>query len=212
VEQKRQSKLELQMLQSQINPHFIYNTLESISMMATIHDDDTTSEMASNLGSILRYGINKTKEEVTVKEEIDNLEKYIYLQDIRFHSVYRIVIQVDPELYSVDIVKLILQPIVENAIYHGMKDIRSGGEILVRGYQTDKKTMIFEVEDNGSGMSAELTRDLNDYINDRNNLFHSIGLRNVNKRIKIKYGEEYGLTILSEANFTKVVVKLPIVI
>lgn len=212
VEQIRQSKLELQMLQSQINPHFIYNTLESISMMATIHDDDTTSEMASNLGSILRYGINKTKEEVTVKEEIDNLEKYIYLQDIRFHSVYRIVIQVDPELYSVHIVKLILQPIVENAIYHGMKDIRSGGEILVRGYQTDKKTMIFEVEDNGSGMSAELTRDLNDYINDRNNLFHSIGLRNVNKRIKIKYGEEYGLTILSEANFTKVVVKLPIVI
>ncbi|MFT4144295.1 MAG: sensor histidine kinase [Mobilitalea sp.] len=209
VEQIRQSELELQMLQSQINPHFIYNTLESISMMATIHDDDTTSEMATNLGSILRYGINKTKEEVTVKEELDNLEKYIYLQDIRFHSVYTITINVDPELYSIHIIKLILQPIVENAIYHGMKDIRSGGKIIINGYKQDKKQLIFEIEDNGKGMTDQLTKDLNDYINDKNNLFNSIGLRNVNKRIKIKYGDEFGLEIQSKPNeSTKVIVKL----
>ncbi len=211
VEQIRQSELELQMLQSQINPHFIYNTLESISMMATIHDDDTTSDMAANLGSILRYGINKTKEEVTVKEELDNLEKYIYLQDIRFHTVYTITLHVDPELYSIHIIKLILQPVVENAIYHGMKDIRSGGRIIITGYKRDTNLLIFEIEDNGKGMTGQLLQDLNDYINDKNNSFSSIGLRNVNKRIKIKYGDEFGLEIQSEPNSgTKVIVRLPI--
>lgn len=211
IEQIRQSELELQMLQSQINPHFIYNTLESISMMATIHNDESTSEMAYNLGSILRYGINNTKEEVTVKEELDNLEKYIYLQEIRFHSAYTITINVSPELYHIKIIKLILQPIVENAIYHGMKDIRSEGKITVDGYKTGSKLLIFEIEDNGKGMTESLTKDLNDYINDKNSLFSSIGLRNVNKRIKIKYGDEYGLEIQSQTNIsTKVVVRLPI--
>lgn len=211
IEQIRQSELELQMLQSQINPHFIYNTLESISMMATIHDDEATSEMAFNLGSILRYGINKTKEEVTIREELDNLEKYISLQEIRFHSVYTITINVSPNLYNIYIIKLILQPVVENAIYHGMKEIRSGGKIIVTGYKTDNKVLVFEVEDNGKGMTESLTRDLNDYINDKNNLFNSIGLRNVNKRIKIKYGDEYGLEIQSKTNTsTKVIIRLPI--
>lgn len=211
IEQIRQSELELQMLQSQINPHFIYNTLESISMMATIHNDDSTSEMAYNLGSILRYGINKTKEVVTVREELDNLEKYISLQEIRFHSVYTITISVSPDLYDIYITKLILQPIVENAIFHGMKDIRSGGKIIVTGYKTDNNLLVFEVEDNGKGMTDSLTKDLNDYINDKNNLFSSIGLRNVNKRIKIKYGDEYGLEIQSIADIgTKVIVRLPI--
>jgi two-component system sensor histidine kinase YesM len=211
IEQIRQSELELQMLQSQINPHFIYNTLESISMMATIHDDNTTSEMAANLGSILRYGINKNKTEVTVREELDNLEKYIYLQDIRFHSVYTITIDVDPDLYSIQIIKLILQPIVENAIYHGMKDIRSNGKIMISGYKVNKNVLIFEIVDNGNGMTEILTKDLNDYINDKNNLFNSIGLQNVNKRIKIKYGDEYGILIQSShESGTKVIVRLPI--
>ncbi len=211
LEQIRQSELELQMLQSQINPHFIYNTLESISMMATIHDDNTTSEMASHLGSILRYGINKNKTEVTVSEELDNLQKYIYLQEIRFHSLYTIKVVVDPDLLVVHIIKLILQPIVENAIYHGMKDIRSGGEIRVTGYKKNKSLMIFEVVDNGKGMSEALSNDLNDYINDKNDLFKSIGLRNVNKRIKIRYGEQYGLLIESSLEAgTKVIIRIPI--
>jgi two-component system sensor histidine kinase YesM len=167
--------------------------------------------MASYLGSILRYGINKNKNEVTVSEELDNLEKYIYLQDIRFHNVYTIKINVDPNLHIINIIKLILQPVVENAIYHGMKDIRSGGEVVVNGYKMDKNILIFEVVDNGKGMSEKLTKDLNDYINDRNNLFNSIGLRNVNKRIKIRYGEAYGVVIESEPGVgTKVIISLPI--
>jgi two-component system sensor histidine kinase YesM len=106
---------------------------------------------------------------------------------------------------------LILQPIVENAIYHGMKDIRSGGKIIITGYKQDKKLLIFEIEDNGKGMTDQLSKDLNDYINDKNNLFSSIGLRNVNKRIKIKYGDDFGLEIQSKPNSsTKVIVRLPI--
>lgn len=211
VEQIKKNELELQMLQTQINPHFIYNTLESISMMATINDDDITSEMASNLGSILRYGINKNKSETTVNEELEQLNKYISLQNVRFGSVYTFSIKVDPKLYVITIIKLILQPIVENAIYHGMSDVRSGGLIVVSGFCQDKNTLIFEISDNGKGMSQEQTKILNDYINDKNNLFKSIGLRNVNKRIKLRYGEEYGLFIESSPESgTTVIVKLPI--
>jgi two-component system sensor histidine kinase YesM len=125
--------------------------------------------------------------------------------------VYTITINVDPELYSIHIIKLILQPIVENAIYHGMKDIRSGGRITINGYKQNKELLVFEIEDNGRGMTDQLSKDLNDYINDKNNLFSSIGLRNVNKRIKIKYGESFGLEIQSKPNLcTNVIVRLPI--
>jgi two-component system sensor histidine kinase YesM len=199
------------MLQSQINPHFIYNTLESISMMATINDDDTTSDMASALGSILRYGISNYNAEVLVKDEIDNLEQYILLQDIRFNSMYTISIKMDSDIQSLRIIKLILQPIVENAIYHGMKNVRSNGKIEVIG-NNEREILNFYVVDNGKGMDTKQTKLLNEYINDQNNCFKSIGLRNVNKRIKLRYGNDYGLFISSNPESgTKVHIKVPCV-
>lgn len=207
----KQGELEIQMLQSQINPHFIYNTLESISMMATINDDDTTSDMASALGSILRYGISNYNTEVLVKDEINNLEQYILLQDIRFNSMYTISINIDPNIESLSMIKLILQPIVENAIYHGMKNVRSNGKIEIIG-DKDGEILNFYVIDNGKGMDSKQTELLNGYINDQNNSFKSIGLRNVNKRLKLRYGDNYGLFISSDPlSGTKVHVKLPCV-
>lgn len=198
VEKINQSQLELQMLQAQINPHFLYNTLESISMMAVINNDETTSDMAANLGAILRYGISNYDEEVSLGDEILNLEKYIELQEIRFSSIYTISIEIDPVLYSVRMIKLILQPIVENAVYHGMSQTRSGGEIIVSAARIHKKILEFRIADNGIGMEEEPLRNLNEYIQGENELFSSIGLRNVNKRIKLRYGKEYGVTITSQ--------------
>ncbi|WP_310603307.1 cache domain-containing sensor histidine kinase [Anaerosporobacter sp.] len=209
--QIKQGETELQMLQSQINPHFLYNTLESISMMATINDDPTTSEMASDLGQILYYGISKNKTEVSLEEELSILGRYIHLQEIRFHDSYSIQIDVPAELYSITIIKLILQPVVENAIYHGMNTIRTGGKIMVTGYQ-EHSTLFLIVSDNGKGMDSTTVKNLNDYINDKNDTFKSIGLRNVNKRLKLRYGESYGLTIASDVSSgTIVTITLPVI-
>lgn len=210
LSQIKQSEAELQMLQSQINPHFLYNTLESISMMAVINDDDTTSEMADDLGKILYYGISKNKTEVTLAEEISVLERYIHLQDIRFHDSYSIKIDIPDNLKEIVMIKLILQPIVENAIYHGMSTIRNHGLITISGYQKDS-VLFLCVEDNGIGMDETSLKDLNGYINDENDKFKSIGLRNVNKRIKLRYGNAFGLHIESSpAEGTKVTISLPV--
>jgi len=200
LQQIASNKLELQMLQSQINPHFLYNTLESISMMATINDDDTTSDMATNLGSILRYSISNINQLVTLGDEISQLRKYIALQECRFGSQYHITIDIEPNYYSIIMPKLILQPIVENAIYHGMSTIRSNGKIVITAEKPDANTLLLIVSDNGIGMTEQKLQDLNDYIQEKNNLFKSIGMRNVNRRIQLFCGSEYGLKVESTLN------------
>lgn len=191
------SEMELQMLQAQINPHFLYNALESISMLAVMNDDDQTSEMAANLGHIMRYGISNYNVEVTLYEEIFNLKKYIAFQEMRFKSIYTISIDISPELYSIKMIKMIIQPILENAIYHGMKDTVCDGKITISAGIKSKNVLEFVVADNGGGMTAEEVLDLNDYIQGNNHKYKSIGLRNVNRRIKLQYGENYGLTVES---------------
>ena len=207
----KQKDLELQMLQNQINPHFLYNTLESISMNAEINDDESTSEMATALGKILRYSISKTNTQVTIREEINNLNDYILLQNARFKDIFRIDVHINPAIYENTIIKLVLQPIVENAINHGMESRRSGGIITVTGFQEDSH-IIFNVSDNGKGMEADLVLKLNDYVDELNNSFKSIGLKNVNRRIKLHYGNEFGITVFSTPNEgTTVQVKIPVI-
>jgi len=204
----RQKELELQMLQNQINPHFLYNTLESISMSALINKDDRTSEMASLLGNILRYGIGQNEDYVTVREEVRYLNDYIRLQKSRF-DYYSIVVDVEDAILDQRMIKLVLQPILENAIYHGMVHVKNNGVIKLIGYRNGDN-LVFEISDNGKGMEDEQVLALNEYINDRNESFQSIGLKNVNKRIKLHYREEHGLRIYSsKGTGTKVVVTLP---
>ena len=211
VEKITSSELELQMLQAQINPHFLYNTLESISMMAAINNDDATADMAALLGSLLRYSISDFNRLVTLSDELAQLRKYIQLQEQRFHSQYQIDVNIDPKFYTITTPKMILQPIVENAIYHGMASVRSGGKILVTAEQPDRSTLLLTVHDNGTGMTEQQVKDLNGYINEENNLFKSIGMRNVNRRIQLFCGLEYGLTIESSpAKGTTVYVRIRI--
>ena len=192
------SELELQMLQAQINPHFLYNALESISMLAIMNDDDQTSEMASNLGHILRYGISNYNAEVSLYEEIESLKKYIAFQEMRFKSSYSITIDISPKLYDVKMIKMIIQPILENAIYHGMKDVIKDGKIVISAEIKDKNILELIVYDNGIGMTQEEVHDLNEYIQGNNQKYKSIGLRNVNRRIKLQYGEKYGVFVKSQ--------------
>lgn len=209
IDQITQKDLELQMLQNQINPHFIYNTIESIHMMAEINNDDETSLMARSFGKILRYGISKTQKIVSVKDEVENLNDYVQLQKIRFSNKFNIVINISEDIYQCKIIRLILQPLVENAINHGISSRLKDGLICVEGWK-DGPNLIFQISDNGKGIAEGELSNLNDYINGLNNDFKSIGLKNVNKRLQLHYGEGYEIRIFSKFNEgTTVRVNLP---
>lgn len=210
ADELEKKKLEISMLQMQINPHFLYNTLESISMMAEINDDLEAANMAASLGRIMRYSLGSQSEFVLLSEEIYCLNEYIQLQKERLSNV-EFDEHIDYTLYEQKTIRLLLQPIVENAINHGMNQMRTGGLISITG-SYDGSNIVLEVSDNGKGMSKQDEQLLNDYINDKNTAFTSIGLKNVNKRIKLYFGEAYGLQIRSEQNCgTSVLITLPFI-
>ncbi|QGQ95038.1 sensor histidine kinase [Paenibacillus psychroresistens] len=208
----RKKEAEMNALQSQINPHFMYNTLESIRMTAELNDDTVTAKMTLILGKLLRYSINPKDRLVTIGDEIEHLKNYIMLQNFRFKDKFELIIEMDQELIDIPIIKLIFQPIIENAIFHGLETMIGKGEIKITGYQAENKT-IFLIEDNGIGMTAEQLEKLNDpdvteiHSGDAS---RGIGLKNVNERIKLHYGEIYGIKITSEqGKGTTVSLELP---
>ena len=207
--QIEQKELELKQLQIQINPHFIYNTLESIHMMAEINDDFETSTMAQSFGAIIRYSMNRKINTVLLKDEIAIIDNYIYLQKIRFDQLFIIENKISDDVLNCKIIKMIIQPLIENSINHGLSQCSSNGKIIIQGDHFEDKLLI-TISDNGIGMSDEKVKALNDYVNDKNNDFNGIALRNVNRRLKLKYGDEYGLIIYSVENKgTSVVLTLP---
>ena len=207
-----QKELELQQLQNQINPHFIYNTLESIHMMAEINENYETSIMAEYFGSIIRYSMNKKVNTVTLKEEIKIINNYIYLQKVRFDSLFTIDNLISSDVADCQIIKMIIQPLIENSIYHGLSQCSSNGKIIIQAMHVENN-LIITVSDNGKGISDEKLHLLNEYINDKNNEFKGIALKNINKRLKLNYGNEYGLEIFSVLNNgTSMVLTLPYIL
>jgi len=207
-----QKDLELKQLQNQINPHFIYNTLESIHMMAELNDDEETSIMAEYFGSIIRYSMNRKINTVKLKEEINIIDNYIYLQKIRFDQLFIIENLITEDVLECEIIKMIIQPLIENAIYHGLSECSSNGKIIIQGQKIGNE-LLLTISDNGIGIQAEALKDLNDYINDKNNKFKGIALRNINRRLKLNYGEQYGLEIFSVfGHGTSMVLTLPYII
>jgi two-component system sensor histidine kinase YesM len=208
----RKKEAELNALQTQINPHFIYNTLESIRMMAIMNDDTDTSEMVSILGKLLRYSINTKNQLVKVKDELEHLKNYLMLQNCRFEDKFELNLEIPEELYDISIIKLIFQPIVENAIYHALETLDGKGVIAIGGGYGEKG-IFFEIRDNGVGMTEEelekLIQRANDFTPISGNA-RGVGLRNVNERIKLYYGEEYGMRIFSRVGVgTTVRLELP---
>jgi two-component system, sensor histidine kinase YesM len=209
----RKKEAEMRALQSQINPHFIYNTLETIRMMAELNDDDRVAAATYYLGQMLRYSLTKGDETGTVASELEHLEHYLYLQNIRFSDRFSLKQNIPAELLALPMLKLIFQPIVENSIYHGLEKRDGEGVITISGYTLGADTF-FELEDNGVGISREKAERLNEcfekllYDGDGSSK-RGIGLQNVNERIKLHYGTESGLRIDGKLGVgTTVVIKL----
>ncbi len=210
--QYRKQEAELRALQSQINPHFIYNTLETIRMTAVIHDDDEISEMTFVLGKLLRYSINRENEMVTVHQEMEHLRNYMILQNYRNANRFEIDIFILEELHNYQMIKLIFQPIVENAIFHGLDEIEGKIRIAISS-SIEGNIVIYKIKDNGVGMEPDTMQKLIENMNIdvmNSDLKSGIGLRNVNERIKLYYGEQYGLYLDSKlGQGTEVMLHLP---
>ena len=207
-----QKDLELKQLQNQINPHFIYNTLESIHMMAELNDDEETSIMAEYFGAIIRYSMNRKVNTVKLRDEINIIDNYIYLQKIRFDQLFVIENLINEDVLDCEIIKMIIQPLIENSIYHGLSECSSNGKIIIQGQKIGNE-LLLTISDNGIGIESNILKDLNDYINDKNNKFKGIALRNINRRLKLHYGDKYGLEIFSVlGSGTSMVLTLPYII
>lgn len=196
----RKKEAELNALQAQINPHFIYNTLESIRMMARINHDLDTANMVSTLGSLLRYSINTKNQMTTIKEEIEHLGNYLILQNHRFENKFELELEIPEILLNIKIIKLIFQPIVENAIYHALEIIEGKGVIKIKAYEIAQGVCI-DIEDNGIGMAEEQLEFLKQRANDFSAVqsdSRGVGLRNINERIKLYYGDKYGMQFFSQ--------------
>ncbi|MGF7430271.1 sensor histidine kinase [Thermoanaerobacterium thermosaccharolyticum] len=186
----KEKDAELKALQAQINPHFLYNTLDSINWIAIEHKIPEISKIVNSLASILRYSINKGNDISTVEKEINHVESYIIIQKIRFKDKFEADFNIDKRILPYKTIKLILQPLVENAVIHGIESYEGKGEILINGYLSEEGNIIFEVINNGNLIDLDLVNDiLNTPADDRENY----GIKNVNERIKLYYGKQYGL-------------------
>lgn len=216
IEENRQSernkrKSELDALQAQINPHFLYNTLDSIVWMGEAGKNSEVVRMTSSLAKLFRISINKGKEYITLAQEIEHVESYLIIQQMRYGDKLNYKIEMDPALKKIRIVKILLQPIVENAIYHGIKQLPGDGMIEIRVNREDDK-LIIEIEDNGMGMSEETIQKLLGGEINPEAKGSGVGVYNVDQRIKLYYGDDYGLSIDSEVfEGTTITLTLPIV-
>lgn len=190
---QKQKRLELKALQAQINPHFLYNTLDSINWMARAHHARDISKMVSALGTFFRHSLNKGNEYTTIENELKQIESYTDIQKIRYDEKFDITFDVDEDLLHCTIIKLSVQPLVENCILHGFEEIDEGGIISIKVFKADEYIYI-EVADNGCGTDTdELNNTLAKEIDD-NEPIEKYGLSNVNLRIKLYFDESCGLS------------------
>ncbi|BDG36118.1 sensor histidine kinase [Saccharococcus caldoxylosilyticus] len=210
-EQEKKRKLEFAVMHAQINPHFLYNTLYSIKSLCDMGMNREASLMISALSNFFRISISKGQEFISIEEEIEHIKSYLFIQEMRYGDNFSYEIDVDQNILSSRIIKLTLQPLVENAIYHGVKQKRGKGTILVKGYYIND-TIYFEVIDNGVGMEADKVKEIMAALNNKEeNAALGIGLRSVHERIQLHYGPSYGINIESElGKGTKVTVTVPV--
>ena len=212
VEQENKRTAEMKSLQEQIKPHFLYNTLDTISWMARDYDAEDIVRLVDALTNMFRIGLSHGKDIITVKEEITHVSNYLYIQKIRYKDKLNYVIHVDESLYAIEVPKLILQPLVENAIYHGVKAKRGGGTITITGVP-EGENLVFTVQDDGAGMPQEKVEELNRRMSERSVLDEkkSFGLFYIRERIQLCYGKGYGVHVESTlGEGTRVTITLPL--
>ncbi len=193
-DQKTLHRAELELLQAQINPHFLYNTLDSIVILAENHRNEEVVQMVTSLSAFFRNSLNKGRDIITLRAERDQVTSYLEIQQIRYSDILHYEIQIPDALLDCMVPKLVLQPLVENALYHGTKNKRGLGSIFITG-QNLGDDMLLQVKDDGAGMNEEQIQTLQSGVyEDRHT---GLGLVNVHKRIKLYCGEKYGLTFES---------------
>lgn len=223
----KKKEAELKALEAQINPHFLFNTLDCINFMARKHKVYEISDMVIALGELMRISIKKDLNIITVKDEIGYIQNYMTIQKIRYKEKLELKIDIYDDVFSVKIPKLILQPLLENAVVHGIEGKMGNGTITINGYRSECD-IIFEIKDDGVGFDAEkvkkmLEHNFSEYENMNRDVLmmkqseaeyerssSNIGLYNVDMRIKLMYGMKYGLSIKSKiGEGTEISVKLP---
>jgi len=222
IKESYQNKLitldsQMKALEAQINSHFLYNTLESINSIAEIEEVESIAVMTKALGDMFRYSIKTESELVPIEDELAHVNNYLTIQKIRYEDKIDFRFEIEEDLAKFKVLKLILQPIIENALYHGLESTKNKGTVTVKVYREDER-ITFEVEDDGIGMSPEQLQELRSLLGEPpafSELGHrdkrSIGLKNVHSRISLYYGSEYGLTLESELDQgTKVILRVPI--
>jgi len=197
ISTENQKNAEIAALEAQINPHFLYNTLDTINWMAIGKEEYEISNMIGALAQILRYGISKSNEEVTIREEANWLKQYLFLQQTRIKNMFECQIDIEPELMEVRIHKLLLQPFVENVILHGFEGINHRACLKI-GIKRREDEIVIEIEDNGQGMPEDFVRNLNRGIfRETDNRSH-IGIENAVTRLRMYYGSRAGFQVESE--------------
>ena len=208
---------QMKYLEARINSHFLFNTLESINSMAELEDNEQIATMSQALGNMFRYTLKTKSELVSVQDELNHVNDYVTIQRIRFDERFRLEVDMEDSFKQEQVLKLILQPLVENALYHGLKYCSCGDLISIIG-RKEGDYLIIHVRDNGMGMDKETLKLLQERLMEEASFTElgqrnkqSIGLKNIHSRIELYYGRGYGLSITSEeGNFTDVQIKLPI--
>ncbi len=215
-EQKNARDAEMRLLQEQINPHFLYNTLDAIVWMTEAGEKQKAIQVIQELSSFFRISLSKGQSEITVRNEKEHVKNYLEIQRYRYQDILDYEIDFDEEILDYHIQKLTLQPIVENALYHGIKNKRGGGCIKVSGKQ-DGEDIVFTIEDNGIGMNEEGLEKLRKLISGElvseelvSDEQRGFGMANVEQRLEVHYGSEYGMTVDSTyGEGTTVTVRIP---
>lgn len=206
-------KTELELLQSQINPHFLYNTLDTIVWLAEDGDQHEVVSMVKSLSEFFRSTLSAGKDVVPIAEEIKHITSYLQIQQVRYQDILEYEIDIDESMHKYLIPKITIQPLVENALYHGIKNKRGKGKIHVYG-KLYSNYMILYVKDNGIGIKEDRLLQIQEKINNTDERDDdAFGLHNVNERIRLKFGTRYGIHIESEyTKGTKVSIFLPLII
>ena len=199
-------KLELDSLQQQINPHFLYNTLDAIAWMAKLKKEPEIESLVLSLAKFFRISLHKGDKFITVEEEIELVKHFVDIELIRFPDKFTIVYNVDEEVKNYQTLKIIIQPIVENAIKHGISSLEDMGHISINAY-LDEGDVVYEIIDDGIGFNppADLFTKKDPYQQTKS----GFGLYNVNERIKLEYGHDYGVSVESKPQEgTKITIRI----
>lgn len=209
-EEEEKRNAEMNALQSQINPHFLYNTLNTIKWMANIQGASSIENALNSLSSLFAFTAKSSGDFVPITDEIKFIQDYLKILNLRYYNKFVVSFEIDEEIYKYKTLKFLLQPVIENAVFHGMESTDRKGLLKVAAYCRDNK-IIFEVEDNGKGISDEVLENIFKEENEAaRSKFNSIGIPNIQKRIKLHFGGQYGLSIQSIDNQgTTVKIEIP---